>query len=485
MGAVRRPRSGSLLLKLTAAYLLPTLGLLAAFGFLAYRVSERSLEESLGQRLIGVAHGAATQLPPESVLFLSPGDDGSRTAHRLIHKLKHIRDRTRVARIFIIDPELRSRADTHAGPRIGDPYDHAKADESELRRVFSGEEAASVLFVGAGGRMYKTGYAPILQDGKAVAAVGVDASAEYYGALGRMRNYLVLSGLVIAVLIVGISILVARRITRPLRQLAREAERIGGGELARPVEVRSGDEVGLLASTMNEMREGLYQRDQHMQMMLSGIAHEVRNPLGGIALFSGLLREDLQNDPEKLQQVLRIERELGYLKKVVEDFLAYARRTPPALQPIDLTQLCGEVCEVLAPDASEKGVELRTDGETGVSASCDPEQMRRVLINLARNAIQATPGGGRVVLRTGQADGACFCEVQDTGSGIPAEILAKVFTPFFTTHEKGTGLGLSLAKKIVEDHGGSLGVESAEQQGTTFRVTLPKGNADGDHSDHR
>jgi len=248
--------------------------------------------------------------------------------------------------------------------------------------------------------------------------------------------------------------------------------------------VVSTDEVGLLSSTMNEMREALFQRDQHMQLMLSGIAHEVRNPLGGIALFSGLLRDDLQEDKEKLQHVERIERELGYLKKVVEDFLVYARRTRPVLQEVRLHHLASEVVEVLAPDATERGVELRAVEAAEITASCDPEQLRRVLINLVRNAIQATPGGGRVVLQSGQDANGPFCEVIDNGSGIPEEILAKVFTPFFTTREKGTGLGLSLARKIVEDHGGTLSVVTGSGQGTTFRVSLPRGKGHGDDTDH-
>jgi signal transduction histidine kinase len=418
------------------------------------------------------------------VIFQWRGDELSRTAQRLVNKREALRARTGVARLFILDGDLRSRADTRTGIRIGDRHYHAEADRAELRRVFAGEEAASVLFVGEDGRRYKTGYVPLFDAGKVVAAIGVEGSAEYYAGLSRLRNTLVLSGLVIGLLVVGISVLVARRITRPLRRLAREAARIGAGELGRPIPATSTDEVGLLASTMNEMRQGLFERDQHMQLMLSGIAHEVRNPLGGIALFSGLLREDLQQDPERLQRVQLIERELGYLKKVVEDFLAYARRTPPALQEVQAGSLAGEVAEVLGPDARERGVELQADGVDGIRVRCDPEQMRRVLINLVRNAIQATPAGGRVLLSCGVDEGGSFWEVSDTGCGIPAEVLPRVFTPFFTTREKGTGLGRALARKIVEDHGGRLEVTSAPQKGTTFRVALPRGPDNGDHPDH-
>jgi signal transduction histidine kinase len=483
---VERPHFRSLLARLLVAYLLPTLALFAVFGFLAYRVTERSLEDSLGRRLTGVAQAAATQIRSDAVVFLSPGDDQSRTAQRLHHKLTLLQRRTRVARIFIIDAALRARADTQAVMRIGDRFYHAEADRSELRRVFAGEEASSVLFVGGDRRMYKTGYGPVVDDdGKVVAALGVEASAEFYVTLARLRNYLLLSGAIVALLLALGSLVVARRITRPLRLLAREASRIGAGELETPIAVSSRDEVGLLATTMNEMREGLFQRDQHMQMMLSGIAHEVRNPLGGIELWSGLLRDDLQGDPEKLEQVQRIERELAYLKKVVGDFLDYARRAPASLEEVNLAPLIAEVVEILSGDSAERGVELMAERDHDCWARCDREQVRRVLLNLAKNALQATPRGGRVVLRCEVSEGRPTCEVRDTGSGIAAEDLHRIFVPFFTTREKGTGLGLALAKKIVDEHGGSLSVKSEPGQGSTFRLTLSLGETHADDPHHR
>ena len=111
-----------------------------------------------------------------------------------------------------------------------------------------------------------------------------------------------------------------------------------------PVETR--DEVGQLAARLDEMRAALRARDERLQMMLAGIAHEVRNPLGGLELYAGLLREGLAGQPERLAEVARIEREIGYLKNVVTDFLEYARRPRPELAPLPLPELLNEVAEV-------------------------------------------------------------------------------------------------------------------------------------------
>jgi signal transduction histidine kinase len=485
---VIRSRSGSLLLKLLVAYLLPTVLLFSIFGWLAYRVTERSLEQSLGRRLIAVAQATSAQIRPAAVRFMTPGADDSLTARRQRKKLKALQTRTDVARILILDAELRSRLDTDPAVLIGDRYYHAEADRTELKRVFATRRpASSVLFAGADGRIFMTGYAPLLDGGEVVAAIGVAGSAEFFSVLASLRNTLVVTGAVVVALIIAICVLVARRITRPLRRLANEAARIGAGDLERPVAVQSSDEVGLLAATMNEMRKGLYERDQQLQMMLSGIAHEVRNPLGGIELFSGILRDELSDDPEKLEHLARIERELAYLEKVVSDFLDFARRSPPTLTRVELRALATEIAELSRRDADGREVALELEGEPEVWAHADPEQLRRALLNLVRNAVQATPTGGRVTLTCTTRGERAEVAVQDTGEGVDPELLDRIFTPFFTTREKGTGLGLAFAKKIVDEHGGALTVEGGPEGGARFVVALPvapKREDHGDDTDH-
>lgn len=463
-------RASRLLVRLLSAYLLPTLALFALFGWLAYRQTERNYEAALGRRLISIAQALSTQINPEAVAFLAPGDDDSRTAQRLRRDLERIRKRTGVARVTILDRELRSRADTVKSVRIGDRHYQAEADRAELTRAFSGTPASSVLFEGNDGRIYKTGYAPLREGKRVIAAVAVQGSAEFFTALEELRNSLLLIGLATASLVVVISVLFARRITRPLRQLVRAAARIGSGQLDQPIDVRSRDEIGLLAATMNRMRQDLRQRDEQMQLMLSGIAHEVRNPLGGIALFAGMLREELDDDPEQREMVERIERELDLLGRVVNDFLAYARRMPPQLETLALDQLIEEVVQVVRADAEAGSVALDSRTEP-TSVLGDAEQLRRVLLNLLRNGVQACSAGGRVEVSC-SPDGGPHAEIVDDGCGIPDELREEVFRPFFTTREKGTGLGLALSRKIVDEHGGELSIDSEPGRGTTVRLQL-------------
>lgn len=213
-------------------------------------------------------------------------------------------------------------------------------------------------------------------------------------------------------------------------------------------------------------------------MMLSGIAHEVRNPLGGIELFSGLLREELGQDAAKLAHLQRIERELTALKKVVGDFLDFARQTPLSLVPLaDPRQLLLEAAEVLQGAATERQIQLKVSAPTpqNLPIIVDAEQIRRALINLAQNAIQAAAPGSEVLLSAYQQDQKVILEVQDQGCGISTEEQQKIFVPFYTTKQTGTGLGLPLARKIVEEHGGTLTVRSEPGRGANFYIALPRG----------
>jgi signal transduction histidine kinase len=211
--------------------------------------------------------------------------------------------------------------------------------------------------------------------------------------------------------------------------------------------------------------------------MLSGIAHEVRNPLAGMELFTGILRDELPEGDERRAHVDRIGRELGYLSRVVSEFLDYARRPAPELGEVDLAAVAADVAELMQAEAERAGVGLAVEAGAPVPCRADAVQLRRAALNLARNAVQAAAGcdpPGAVRLRAWRDGGDALLEVWNTGPPIPAEIRDRIFEPFFTTREKGTGLGLAFVREIVTDHGGSLEVES-DADGTRFRVRLSAG----------
>jgi signal transduction histidine kinase len=260
-------------------------------------------------------------------------------------------------------------------------------------------------------------------------------------------------------------------ITRNVRRLAAAAERIGAGDLLEPVKIATRDELGLLGDTMDRMRIQLAERDAKMQQMLAGIAHEVRNPLAGMTLFAGILRDEVPETDERRGHVDKIQRELDYLERVVNDFLEYARRPKPELSVVQIADLFSEVIE-LAPTELPIAIDVSVD-----TVRADRGQLRRAVLNLTRNAIQAATsaghtGAGNVTLSARRGADTIEVAVWNRGKEIPAASSGKLFEPFYTTREKGTGLGLAFVRDIAADHGGSVVVTSADGE-TTFVIRLP------------
>jgi len=222
--------------------------------------------------------------------------------------------------------------------------------------------------------------------------------------------------------------------------------------------------------------------------LAASIAHEIRNPLAAISGSVELLRSGDGEDGAKLMDIVL--REIGRLDALIRDFLQYARPAAPKLSPVALPPLLDEVAQMLE-NSLPPGARLERQAEPSAVALADPTQLRQVIWNLARNALEALEGEGVVRLSASRVPGApqdaaadgrkrgaegtrsVEIIVADTGRGIALADLERIFDPFYTTKPDGTGLGLPTVHRIVESHGGTLQVESQPGAGACFRVRLP------------
>jgi signal transduction histidine kinase len=475
MGALPATPSRKLIARLLVGTLVPTIGALGVFGVFAHEVARRALEDELGRRLATAAAGAAATILPEQLQAYGAGDEGSLTYANVRRRLEAARERLGVRRVMAVAGDLTGRGDTAGTLALGAAAYELGADKAEIDRAIAGVPAASPLFVGHDGLPYKRAYAAVGEPGVVAGLIAVEGNADYYVALAVFRHRLLLAGGLALLAVLALTALVARRISGPVVRLADAAARLGRGELQARIPVETRDEIGFLAATLDETRAALAARDERLQMMLAGIAHEVRNPLGGLELYAGLLRDALAGQPERLAEVARIERELGHLRTVVSEFLEYARRPQPELAPVAARPLLEEVRELTeAPD----GPRVVVDAPAALTVRADAGQLRRALLNLARNGAAAMHGRpGELVLAATAEAGRVRLEVRDRGPGVPADLREKIFTPFFTTREKGTGLGLAFVREIVRDHGGDVSIADAPGGGAIFRIDLPAGSA--------
>ena len=466
----------TILVKLLVALVVPAVALFTLFAFVAYEVSRRDLDHELGRRLESIAAAATTAIRGKYLTAMGPGDEMDRAYQNVVGKLEPIADVTG-ARLFVFDEHYNARIDTAGGIAIGTHYFRAELDRAELERVFQlGRTASSVTFVGNDDVIYKTGYAPIRaseNEPQIVLALGAQAPASYFARLADLRDRLLAWGIGLAAVSVMATFIATLLITRNIRRLVTAAERIGAGDLREPVRVASRDELGVLGQTMERMRQQLAERDARTQQMLAGIAHEVRNPLAGMTLFTGILLDELPHHDARRGHVAKIGREISYLERVVNDFLDYARRPKPELVDVACDPLITEVAQL----ATTADVTVDVEPAPGLVACADRAQLRRALLNLVKNAVQAAAAAGhrgRGAVRISARDRGDEIDllVWNRGKEISAATCERLFEPFFTTREKGTGLGLAFVREIAVDHGGRIEVVSADGE-TTFTLVLP------------
>ena len=283
------------------------------------------------------------------------------------------------------------------------------------------------------------------------------------------------------------------RFTRPVKELSIAARKVAGGNFDVQVPADRLDEMGTLASAFNEMTAKLGRaRELETQLhqaekgavvgrLAAAIAHEIRNPLNYINLTLDHLRSSFApNDPAKkatfVQLTNQLKTEVARINRHITDFLKYSRPSKLELQELDIRAEAEDALRLVEGRAEECGIETTIVQDGALPAvSADRESLRSVFTNLLINAVEAINGaGGSIAIKLSNAEAnSVKVEITDSGGGIAAEDISKVFEPYFSTKETGTGLGLAIVKKAIDDHGGSISVVSKEGSGTTFTIILP------------
>ncbi len=293
------------------------------------------------------------------------------------------------------------------------------------------------------------------------------------------------------VLAVGIS----AHYVRPLEKLAHAAEHVAAGDLSQELPVTGQDEVGRLTRSFNEMIARLRQNREleekvresqylsQLGRLSSGLAHEIRNPLNFIGLaidhLDGLTAARTPEvSAEKAQVIGRIKEEVRKLNDLVTNFVTYGRPPAPQRAAVRIPEIVESVLGMAAERMRAQRIRCVRELADSPPCAVDPDMMRRALLNLVGNAIDAMPEGGELRVKAGPApDGRYALTVEDTGVGIPERDRDRIFQPYFTTKSSGLGLGLVLTRKIVEAHDGEIVVDSEPGRGTRILVLLPGATA--------
>lgn len=222
---------------------------------------------------------------------------------------------------------------------------------------------------------------------------------------------------------------------------------------------------------------------QTLSRLTGGLAHEIRNPLSTLKMNVQLLQEDLRELPadapavgRSLRRAETMKTEIDRLSSILDDFLRFVTRHEPNLKAVDLNAVIRQIVDFFEPQAAAQHVQLATDLADGpLTARIDADRIKQAVLNLLINAVQAMPSGGTLTVRTRRSDtGRLQILVADTGTGIAPEHRDKIFDAYYSTKKGGSGLGLAMTARIVDEHNGTIGVQSEMNCGTTFTIELPQ-----------
>lgn len=285
--------------------------------------------------------------------------------------------------------------------------------------------------------------------------------------------------------------LLGREAVSPLQRLVAAMRRAESGELTVRADEGRPDELGVAArgfdATLAALRrsqaeleafyrERMVRADRFAAVgeIATGLAHEIKNPLAGLSGALELLAEDLARDPSHAEVIGEMQHQVKRLTHTMESLLSFARPAKARLRSTDVNGTIEKVLFLIRQQSRSGSIELEPVLAAGLPpVMADPSQLEQVFLNICLNACQAMHAtGGKLTIRTRAGDGTVSVEVEDTGPGIPADLRAQVFKPFFTTKREGNGLGLAISARIVAEHGGHIGYRCPPEGGTVFTVTL-------------
>ncbi|HTW95696.1 MAG TPA: ATP-binding protein [Tepidisphaeraceae bacterium] len=236
-----------------------------------------------------------------------------------------------------------------------------------------------------------------------------------------------------------------------------------------------------LQQTVQSLRNDLAEKNRQLErrkrlealgQMAAGMAHEIRNPLGGIQLYASMLAQDLDEMPASLALVRKISVGVKRLEELVSQVLRFAREMKINPAEVDLAGVVDQAVELAQAKFNERSIQCETEGPRPMPARVDPLLLGQAVLNLLFNAAEACPVGGQVRVQWKNIAGQTRLSVSDNGPGVPVELMDRIFNPFFTTRETGTGLGLAIVHRIVEAHDGTISVSSSPEGGALFEIRL-------------
>jgi len=446
----------SIKFRLTVWYLIAILVLLVAFGTVAYFMLSKNLYRNLDEALrarVSELEGSI-KVEDNQISFEEKFND--------------------LVLLYDADGALLQRL----GPNVRFP----NIEEIVQQALFGGSSFLTATTTeGQEVRLYA---APFNLDSRTrIAIIAGRLTREIRNVLSIFKVVIIYSTLAVLLLAGVGGMFLAKQTLQPVEHITDIAREIGEGDLSRRIDVRSDDEMGRLATTLNWMISRLEEAFQKQRQFAADASHELRTPLAIIQAESSLALDRRRTQAEYKRSLELVSQEVNYMSGIIGKLLMLEREDsgtePTNFQNVNVKDLITELSSDMEALAQEKNVAFSLGPMEDLTVKGDRLKLRQLFLNILDNAVRYTPGGGAVSSTLVRKNGSALVSISDTGTGIPAEDLPYIFDRFYRVDkarsraEGGLGLGLAIASSIAKLHGGGIDVESQVGKGSTFHITLP------------
>jgi len=332
---------------------------------------------------------------------------------------------------------------------------------------------------------------PVVANGKPAGYIHLKLNTEDFSVLLRLSAIRrIFAAMFVLSIGTAVAVVLARYYTRPIVAMASAAEQVAAGNLDQSLPIERSDEIGQLARSFNDMIVRLREDRQVRERLRTAehlasagqfarhIAHEIKNPLNFISLsidhIGDTCRPPGREAAERFDtQVRNLKGEIGRISRFAESFLEYGRPFELQIEDCDIEQVLSEVLDLVSARARSTGIGIVREPGSLPQIKADHEFLRTCLLNVVKNAFESMPDGGTLTVSSTFDDNQLTLIIKDTGAGVSADNLDKLFTPLFSTKKNGLGLGLALTRRVIEEHGGKVRLESEPGRGSSVAISLP------------
>jgi len=443
-----------------------------------YWYSRVALEEELGDQLKRISRIMATTLDMElvSILAAEPG-------------LSSVRQLVETSLIELAVPGIEGLTLYKQDGTILAEDRHLKQNIAHLSQVLpsllslrnDADPVVSEIYQLDKNRYVKAAAIPVLTNQGSQVILVVWAGANYMAVINQMAGSLLWIMLASFIIAIAMTLVFSRSLIKPVRALSSYARSIQTNINSEPVQLHRSDEFGDLNQSLIDMHQDIQKQEESARQLLAGIAHEIKNPLGGMEIYSGLLTQELAHLPpdakfEEYKSYLeKITEELQHLKLIVQEYLDYARPLKSVIETLSIADIYSDIAKILHPELTALNQSISLKGEAETLA--DRSKLHRVFLNLIRNGLEASGENGTISIQVTEVVDSLEIDFIDSGTGIPEGDRERIFEPYFSTRDRGFGLGLSIVQSIVGELGGTIVVQKSDTEGTVFRMKLPQKDA--------